>query len=141
MQKERLVAFAALFVALVALGVALLPALAQSQVVPLSQFVQRIARIEVQAQAPTVQPVAMVYWFGNGYLNVSEIRVNFTNIGNARAEASVALFIRVDGRDISRFATVRLDPGENRQFTFNMPTGGVNLSQIRKIELVIQQSR
>ncbi|MCX8196359.1 MAG: hypothetical protein N3F67_04710 [Acidilobaceae archaeon] len=140
MQKDKLIAYAALGVALVALLVALLPALAQSPFVPVSQFAQRVARIEVQAQAPNVQPVAMVYWFGSGYLNVSEIRVNFTNTGNARAEASVALFIRVDGRDIARFATVRLEPGENRQFSFSIP-GGVNLSQIRKIELVIQQSR
>ncbi|MEN2999226.1 MAG: hypothetical protein ABDH61_01420 [Acidilobaceae archaeon] len=140
MQKDRLVVYAALSLSLIALLVAVLPAIAQTPFTPLSQFVQKVVRIEVQPQAPTVQPTAIVYWFGSGYLNVSEVRVNLTNTGNARAEASVGLFIRVDGKDISRFTTARLDPGENRQFSFSIP-GGVNLTQIRKIDLVIQQTR
>lgn len=102
----------------------------------------RIAMTELTYEAPTVQITRFQYWFGKGYLNVSEIRMNLTDTRQSGEPATynVMVSIRTQDRVINSFATRTLNAGANVEIRLEINGGvGVQLDRIQGVTIVVQR--
>lgn len=142
--RERKIAVAAMAIAVLSLLVSL-SAVAQVgrlSVPELPGAVARLARSDIAYEAPNVQVTRFQYWFGKGYLNVSEIRMNLTDTRQSGGPATYNVMVSVvksNGEVVNSFATRTLSPGQNTELPVTI-RGGVYLDDISRVTIVVQRT-